>query len=358
MKNNHYLATLIIYTTAIVLLMMVHISASVGCFSGLSDKSAEVVGSVLPQIVIMFAIPLVLLILVRKKSKEPITLGQVCNNIGWNKISFKNVCLCFVLGICLYILNIFIASLFATLLRSFGYQFSSSDNAFTGYDGLVISIILSAVLPGICEEFLHRGILLNGMMHQMGVKKAILWSSLLFGLMHMNVGQFFYATILGWFMAVTVLSSGSLWGSIIVHFTNNALATYMSFAEDLKLPGANLFSYLFSNGLTLIITSVVVFVVIGEIMRHMARDKFNRNLDRYTVRYLAAEKQFTTDHFEKVKEVLPRIIQGLPTWKATAAYIETFEQPKQARPLEKAFLVAVCFMGVTLTVLSFVWGTW
>ncbi len=358
MKSNRYLPTLIIYTTVVVLLMLVNILATLGCFSGLSDQGAEVVGSVLPQIVIMFAIPLVMLILGQKKRKEPISFGQVCNEVGWHKISFKNICLCFALGICLYILNIFIASLFATLLRSLGYQFTSNENAFEGYNGLIISIILSAVLPGICEEFLHRGVLLNGMISQMGVKKAILCSSILFGFMHMNVGQFFYASILGWFMAVTALSSGSLWGSIIVHFTNNALATYMSYAEELNLFGADLFSYLFSNSLTLIVTLLVVFIIIGEIMRHMARDKFNRNLDRYAVRYLASQNQFTTEDFERVKEVLPRVIRGLPTWKATAAYIETFDRPKTARPVEKALLIVICFMGFALTMLSFVWGIW
>ena len=57
MKNNRYLATLIIYGLAILLLMLVQILGSLGCFNSLSDEAMEVVGSVLPQVIIMFGIP-------------------------------------------------------------------------------------------------------------------------------------------------------------------------------------------------------------------------------------------------------------------------------------------------------------
>jgi len=358
MKNNNYLITLIIYGTSIFLLMLIQVLASLGCFNALSDQALEIMGSVLPQIVVMFGIPFIVLLFHQKINQKSFSFIQVFKKNGWHHISFKNVCLCFILGICLYILNIFIASVFGVLLRSFGYQFNSSENAFSGYSGLVISIILTAVLPAICEEFLHRGVLLNGMMKQFGVKRAILWSSLLFGLMHMNIGQFFYATILGWFMAVTALSAGSLWGSIIVHFTNNALATYFSFADELKLPGTNLINYLFGSGLSLILTILIIVIAIGEILKHMARDKFKRNLDIYTVRYLASQNRFTTEDFESLKVALPRALQTLPTWKATAAYIETFDEPKKTQPFEKSLLMIICAVGVMVTLMSFIWGTW
>ncbi len=358
MKNNRYLITLIVYGTAIVLLMLVQVLASLGCFNALSDQMLEVVSSLLPQIVVMFGIPLLMLLSAQKINHEPVSVKQVFNDVGWHRISFKNIVLCLVLGVCLYILNIFVASVFGTLLQSFGYQYSSSDNAFSGYSGLFITIILTAVLPAICEEFLHRGVLLNGLTKQVGLRKAILWSSLLFGLMHMNVGQFFYASILGWFMAMTALSAGSLWGSVIVHFTNNALATYFSFAEELSLPGSDVIMFFFGNGVALVLTILVVIVIIGEILRYMARTKFNRNLDSYTVRYLSSQKQFTAQDFDKLKAALPTALKTLPTWKATAAYIETFDEPKPSRPLERALLTMVWIMGAALTVLTMIWGTW
>lgn len=358
MKNNRYLITLIVYGIAIFLLMLVQVLVSLGCFNSLSDQMLEVVGSLLPQVVVMLGIPLLMLLSAQKINREPVSVKQVCQDVGWHRISFKNVLLCLLLGVCLYILNVFVASVFGALLQQFGYQFNQSDNAFTGYQGLLITVVLTAVLPAVCEEFLHRGVLLNGMIKQFGVHKAILLSSLLFGLMHMNIGQFFYATILGWFMAVIALSVGSLWGSIIVHFVNNALATYLSYAEELNLPGANLITYCFGNGIVLLLTIVVVTVAIGEIIRHMARERFKRNIDSYTVRYLSVQKGLTVEDFDRLKLVLPRALQTLPTWKATAAYIETFDRPQNARPLEKALLGIVCVLGTAITILSFVWGTW
>lgn len=359
MKNNRYLVTLIIYTTAIVLLMLLQTLASLGCFNSLSEQMVEVISSVLPQIVIMFGIPLIMLLISQKVNHEPVSIKQVNNSINWRKISFKNIVLCFVVGICVYLLNVLVASVFAILLQSFGYQYTPNDNAFTGYAGLLVTLVLTAVLPAICEEFLHRGVLLNGLIKQFGVHRAIIWSSILFGLMHMNVGQFFYASILGWFMAMTAMTSGSLWGSIIVHFTNNALATYFNFANEIYLPGTQIVSFLYGNGLVLILTVLVAVIVIGEILRHMARDKFiHGNLDGYTVRYLASQKHFNVEDFDRVKNALPRAIQSMPTWKATAAYIETFDEPKRAKPLERALFVIVCLLGTVLTVLSFIWGTW
>ncbi len=358
MKNKRFLITMIVYATAITLLMVMQLCVSLGCFNDLSDQALEVIGSVLPQIVIMFGIPFIVLLCAQKANHEPVSVKAITQFVGWRKMSFKNVVLCCIVGIGIYFLNIFVASIFASLLQAMGYQYNHNDNAFSGYWGLVISIVLTAILPAICEEFLHRGVLLNGMIKQYGVHRAILWSSLLFGLMHMNVGQFFYATILGWFMGVTVLASGSLWGSVIIHFANNALATYSSFAEELNLPGANLVSLMFGNGIVLILAVLAIVVAIGEILRVMARDKFSRNIDGYTVRYLSSQKQFTVEDFDRLKSAIPRAIQTLPTWKATAAYIETYDQPRHAKPLERALFVAVLLMGTALTVLSFVWGTW
>ena len=358
MKNNRYLVTVIVYGTAILLLMLLQVLASFGCFNNLSDQALEIIGSVLPQFFIMLGIPILMLLATQKINHEPVSWKEITQVVHWQRMSFKNVILCFALGICLYFLNIFIASIFATLLQSFGYQYSSNEIVFTGYSGLLITIILTAVLPAICEEFLHRGVLLNGLIKQFGVRRAILLTSILFGLMHMNVGQFFYASILGWFMAVAALASGSLWGSIIVHFTNNALATYFSYAKELHLPGTNLVSFLFGNGVVLLLTVLVAVIVIGEILRHMARDKFKRNLESYTVRYLASQNHFNVEDFDQLKNALPTALQTLPTWKATAAYIETFDQPRASKPLEKALFTVLWFVGISITVLSFVWGTW
>ena len=70
MKNNNYLITLIIYGTSIFLLMLIQVLASLGCFNALSDQALEIMGSVLPQIVVMFGIPFIVLLFHQKINQK------------------------------------------------------------------------------------------------------------------------------------------------------------------------------------------------------------------------------------------------------------------------------------------------
>ena len=87
-----------------------------------------------------------------------------------------------------------------------------------------------AVLPGFCEEFLHRGIVLQGIKHA-GFKKAIVISSLLFGLIHFNIQQCFYAFIVGMIMGFVSVVAKNIFPAIIIHFTNNAISVYLEYAS-------------------------------------------------------------------------------------------------------------------------------
>lgn len=102
---------------------------------------------------------------------------------------------------------------------------------FPNWATFLIQLNTVAILPAICEEFLHRGVLLNGL-KEIGIKKAILISSLMFGLLHFNINQFFYATILGMLMALVSVVSKSIYPAMIIHFTNNAISVYLSSAES------------------------------------------------------------------------------------------------------------------------------
>lgn len=355
-KDNKLLITGIAYLAAMLLLVVVQLLVSLGCFAGLSDAAIEVVFSVVTQIGIMFLVPFVILVVSKRRVGTPLPVQTVFHEVGWGKISGKNILLAFVLGFCLYLLNLFVASFFAGILQSFGYQYTSADNVFPGVDGLITTLILTAVLPGLCEEFLHRGVLLSGLTKRFGVHKAVLLVSLLFGLMHMNVGQFFFASILGWFLCLAVLSAKSLWVGVIIHFTNNAISVYMSYADELQLPGASVLVNFLANPILFVLTMLVVIIVIGGILRHLARESFEQNRDLYTVRYLAAQNEFSNENFDKVREALGQVIKTMPTWKAIFAYVETYDRPQPMKPLERAVVVATFVLGSIMTILTLIWG--
>ena len=87
----------------------------------------------------------------------------------------------------------------------------------------VLSFMATAVIPAFCEEFLFRGLVVSQLLPY-GKTTAVLGSALLFGLIHQNYGQFFYATLAGVLLALAVIESGSVWVGVIIHLLNNLIS--------------------------------------------------------------------------------------------------------------------------------------
>ena len=84
-------------------------------------------------------------------------------------------------------------------------------------------IICTVILAPINEECIMRGIILKRLMKDMRPSYAILISSVLFGLFHMNIVQGIYAAALGFFMGYLAYKYHSILASIIFHAVFNAL---------------------------------------------------------------------------------------------------------------------------------------
>lgn len=88
---------------------------------------------------------------------------------------------------------------------------------------LVLEVIVYAVVPGVCEEFLFRGVILSNL-RRFGRQNAILISALLFGLMHENIGQILYAFAAGIVLGQVYEKTGNIWNCTILHTVNNSLS--------------------------------------------------------------------------------------------------------------------------------------
>ena len=86
----------------------------------------------------------------------------------------------------------------------------------------VLSIISTAVVPAICEEYLFRGAILTNLM-PFGKTVAILASAFLFGLMHQNPLQILYTTLMGVVIGFVYVKTKSIWICMIIHFFNNLI---------------------------------------------------------------------------------------------------------------------------------------
>lgn len=112
------------------------------------------------------------------------------------------------------------------------------DNRVAAMSGQITSVPLWGMLLGIAvygpfaEELAFRGVIYQGYRQQENKWKALLLSSLLFGLMHMNLNQACYAFVMGVALALLVEASGSMWPAFVFHFCVNGLSTVLMFAVD------------------------------------------------------------------------------------------------------------------------------
>ena len=88
---------------------------------------------------------------------------------------------------------------------------------------IVLFLISTAVIPALVEELLFRGVILSNLM-PFGRDTAILGSAFLFGLMHGNILQFLYMTLMGVVLGYVYVKTESIWCCVLIHFFNNALS--------------------------------------------------------------------------------------------------------------------------------------
>lgn len=89
-----------------------------------------------------------------------------------------------------------------------------------GFWACFTAIVTSAVL----EELLCRGLLFEVLHRRLGVKMSILFSSLFFGLIHIDAATAVVAIVAGLIFGVLYVRTSSLYATIIIHSINNAMA--------------------------------------------------------------------------------------------------------------------------------------
>ena len=92
---------------------------------------------------------------------------------------------------------------------------------------LFYALVLSSVLPAICEELLFRGIILRGLLPY-GKTFAIVMSSLMFALAHGSFSQLLYQFLVGLAIGTVVVMTKNIMLGMIMHFTNNFFASIYS----------------------------------------------------------------------------------------------------------------------------------
>ncbi len=100
--------------------------------------------------------------------------------------------------------------------------------------GYLINLMVIAVLPAVCEEFLFRGIFQRLFIEWTGNKHVgIIIAATMFSFFHLQFLGFIPRFLLGVYFGYLFIWSNTLWLPIMAHFINNAFAvTFYHFANQ------------------------------------------------------------------------------------------------------------------------------
>ena len=96
----------------------------------------------------------------------------------------------------------------------------------------VFTFLVVAVSAPIIEEFLFRGIVLSGFLKIYSPWKAIILSSVFFGIFHLNPWQFIPAVFAGLLIGYVFWKTGSLLPCLFIHWINNFAGWLLGATSD------------------------------------------------------------------------------------------------------------------------------
>jgi len=123
-------------------------------------------------------------------------------------------------------------------------------------------ILYSCILGPFMEELLFRGMLLKRA-RRFGDRTAVIYTAVLFGMMHGNIAQFLYGAFIGMILGYVAVKTDSIRYTVLMHIMINSYSVIMMGGE-LVLDGLGLSGLLFLY--TIAFFAAIVFIIIGGIL--------------------------------------------------------------------------------------------
>ncbi|MFZ5352696.1 MAG: type II CAAX prenyl endopeptidase Rce1 family protein [Bacillota bacterium] len=189
----------------------------------------------------------------------------------FNKLSITDVFLVAAIFLSGYFVAIFINILGNIIVSLFGQLLPNPVPFAENSSQYMLYILLFAGSAGICEEILFRGLVMRSY-EKLGMWKSIGLSSVLFGIMHLNVQNLLGPMFLGVLLGYVVYKTDSIFAGMLGHFINNAVSVSLGYVI-MNLPFyKNMDIHAAQSGvntLSLIVTAVlfgIIAVFAGAIM--------------------------------------------------------------------------------------------
>lgn len=227
-------AGIVIFCTALgLLLSRILLRYIMKVFPVMDDASEDIVSDVIfdimAQIITLLVVPFLIYKFYLKKSTRDILY---MSNV--RKTDPRIYPLSVLLGICAFVITIYVSFMWQLILANLGYDGSSSYPMPEKFHlwHLLLMLFLTAVLPAVCEEFTNRGIFLSAMRGSFSKWQTVIIGGITFGLFHQYISQVFYTALMGMLLTYLVLTTRSIIPAAIVHFTNNAISVAVDFMSE------------------------------------------------------------------------------------------------------------------------------
>lgn len=218
-KNPSILGTNILYLIIALLLII---------FGSMAQARELYTGLLITEYIIVLMPTLLYLKLRGYSIKEVLRL---------NRISLKQSIYIILIVVFSYPLAIFFNYIGIMVLSKFGQVLPNTIPIPTNFNEFIISFLIIALTPGICEEAMFRGLVMSSY-ENLGSKKAIIYSAILFGMFHFNVQNLLGPIVLGIIFGIIALKTNSLFSTILGHTVNNTIALIIGYnlidLEDLQ----------------------------------------------------------------------------------------------------------------------------
>ena len=163
-----------------------------------------------------------------------------------------------------------IAAMWSMLLEAMGFTLYSTDIIMNDENDLLKAIFAVAILPGICEELLFRGLVLSAY-ERGGTRKAIYISAILFSVIHGTVQGLPVQLVIGIILGFVVCSTGSIYVGMMIHTAYNAfllLISYVYRGVDTEISGT---MYEAMGGISGLVSMFIECVVSGALLLMILR---------------------------------------------------------------------------------------
>lgn len=145
-----------------------------------------------------------------------------------NKINLRQIIYIALIMLFSYPIAAFLNTIVITILNLFGETVVSSVPIPDSGKKYLLSLFVIGLSPGICEEIMFRGTIMRAY-ESMGKKKAIIYSSILFGIFHLNLQNLIGPIFLGFILATILYKTNSIYASMLGHGISNTIAMTLGY---------------------------------------------------------------------------------------------------------------------------------